>query len=153
MIMQLGIMACRFYHDFAIGDLYMWQKLQLELMSLKIEQNQERITKMHNDVVAALSEVMVRMRGISDDLQAVKMRQALVFKKQDIIQSTLAGEIPTGHSCYRSGSRSFRPPSAGPSVVAWSPPIPSAQIQQRQPQTAFSQPTYLPSYSTTVNST
>ena len=125
----------------------MWQKLQLELMSLKIEQ---RITKMHNDVVAALSEVKAGMRGISDDLQAVKMRQDLV---QDMIQSTLAGEIPTGHSCYRSGSRSFRPPSAGPSAVALSLPIPSAQIQQRQPQTAFSQPTYLPSYSTPVNST
>ena len=92
------------------------------------------------------------MQGISDDLQAVKMRQDLVFKKQDMIQLTLAGEIPTGHSCYRSGSHSFCPPSAGPSVVAWSPPFPSAQIQQRQPQTAFSQATYCPSCSTPVNS-
>ena len=97
-----------------------------------------------------LSEVKNDMLTVKDDVLALKRRQELVFKNQDIINSTLAGEIRREHPSYSCTSHSFRSPSAAPSVVAWSPPFPSTQI--RQSPAALTPETQLSSYSTQVNS-
>ena len=82
---------------------------------------------------------MLAVSEVKDELLALKRRQDMVFKKQDIIHSTLAGEIP-------SGMQSFRSPSIAPSVVAWSPPFPTRPMQQQQPHQM-----HLSGYSSPVN--
>lgn len=89
-------------------------RLSLKLTELLNEIN-KTIEKAHSKIILAIS-----------DMIALKRREDLVLKEQDIIQSTLAGEIP-------SNMPSFRPPAAAPSVVTWSPPFPSRQIQSHQP--------------------
>ena len=104
----------------------MWQlqllQSKLETITVKLEISERNQQQIKQQMVAKLSDVQ-------DDIQALKMRQDLVFRKQDIMQSTLAGEIPTGFSANRSA---FRSPSAGPSVVAWSQPFYGNLLQQPQ---------------------
>ena len=91
----------------------MWpqlMELRLEVISLKFDRNQEQhriselsnelkkiIEKSHSEVMLTLSEVKKDMLTVKDDVNALKRRQELVFKNQDIIHSTLAGEVRREH--------------------------------------------------------
>ena len=103
----------------------MWAQLveaRLENMSLKVHCLSEQMNDLKRTMEKSFSKIMLAMSEMKNEFLAVKRRQDLVFQKQDIIHSTLAGEIP-------SNTHSFWSPSVAPSVVAWSPTFPSRQHQ------------------------
>ena len=80
------------------------------------------------------SDIMKAFSELRDDVEFLRKRQDLVFQKQDIIHSTLAGEIPTRRSSTSEVNMNmFRSPSTGPPMVAWSPVYPN---RIPQPNTA-----------------
>ena len=114
----------------------MWQQLvqsKLETISLKLEITQRNQQRMESQVEKNHADVMKTLTEMKEDIQAVKRRQDLVFRKQDIIHSTLAGEVPKVYPDYATGypfQKSFHSPTHAPSVVAWSPPLPILRHQK-----------------------
>ena len=118
---------------------------------LKLNELNRTIENAYAKMMQTMLEVKSDVLALKDDVLALKRRQDLLFKKQDIIHSTLAGEFPREFTSSKSGVGSFCSPSVTPSVVAWSPPFPSSQLQQRQPQVTLPLETHLPGYSTPVD--
>ena len=120
------------------------------VMEIQLEKNEKGNSQMQSE--------------IKTDMDIIKRRQDQAFQKQDIIHSTLAGEIPQEHHSSESGFHSFLSPSetsfrsfrfpsepdgfhpfsspnATPSVtslVAWAPPFPhQPKVMSSLPQTGL----------------
>lgn len=112
---------------------------RLQIMELKGEASTLQIFRQ-------LDKLSAEVVSIKNDIKSLKARQDMLFVKQDIMQSTLAGETPpVSRSCTLSG---------GPSIVAWSPVPNSPPFGIPYTQSLLSQHTRYqhPQYSAPKNS-
>lgn len=112
----LCIRMCNLYYLF-LGDLWpQFLELRLEIMSMKFEVTKNRqsvselsgemksiVEKLTADVTLAVSQMKNCLNDVQRDILALRKRQDLVFRKQYMIHSTLAGEIHREHLSNRSG--------------------------------------------------
>ena len=85
-----------------------------------------------------MSQMCSLLESVSKDITSLKQRQDMLFQKQDILQSTLAGEVqlPIRQAVHSHGTSSVLTWSPAPN----SPPFPSSFAPQRQPQLQMSAP-------------
>lgn len=90
------------------------------------------IRRVENAIVESNNKFERAFSIVTKDIEMLRSRQDMIYVKQDVLQSTLAGETPSASRIFRSSSCPSTVPSKPASI--WSPaPIMSNQLPQRTP--------------------
>ena len=102
-----------------------------------------------------LSRIIDMLEMVSRDVKSLKDRQDLPFRKQDMLQSTLAGEVevPVGqaHSCSVSSILAWSSEPGSPAHPRFERPRETPPVKQPLPETQYT-PVYAPPAHSVVDS-